>query len=75
MFHLARPLLISPDGSGALADSLGLHKVGNPTEELAVSLHLYSPPYSRCRIWLDEANMADSHTPVINYFSEYGQLV
>ncbi|XP_046646255.1 cysteine dioxygenase type 1-like isoform X2 [Daphnia pulicaria] len=29
-------------------DSIGLHQVGNTSDKGAVSLHLYSPPYSKC---------------------------
>jgi hypothetical protein len=56
------------------ADSMGLHKVGNPTDEVAVTLHLYSPPYSSCRIWLDPSNPADVQRPVITFHSMFGEL-
>ena len=32
-------------------DKKGFHKVGNPGEELAVTLHVYSPPFDRCSIF------------------------
>ena len=32
-------------------DSIGLHKIGNPSHEHgAVTLHLYTPPYGTCRV-------------------------
>jgi cysteine dioxygenase len=40
-------------------DSMGLHKVGNPSAAVgACTLHLYSPPFRQCSIWLD-ASRAD----------------
>ncbi|RYG52953.1 hypothetical protein EON66_09275 [archaeon] len=36
-------------------DNIAFHKVGNPSEtELAFSLHLYSPPFNSCSIWLED---------------------
>lgn len=56
-------------------DSMGLHKVENPSgDEMAVSLHLYSPPYSQCRVWLCE-NQADKPLkPTVTYHSAYGEI-
>jgi cysteine dioxygenase len=54
-----------------IADSLGYHKVGNPTKATpAVTLHLYCPPIDVCNIWLQEDG-----PPCKSYsclYSEYG---
>jgi len=55
-------------------DNLGFHKIGNNGEELAISLHLYSPPFGECRIWNDETSES-SMSGMCNYFSEYGHLI
>lgn len=35
-------------------DQIALHKVGNPSPtEGAVTLHLYSPPFRQCQVWLE----------------------
>lgn len=37
---------------GFMHDSKGLHRISNPsTEEAAVSLHIYSPPFSDCLVF------------------------
>jgi len=41
-------------------DSIGLHKVTNPISDgPAMTLHLYSPPFNKCKIWLDGEAAAD----------------
>lgn len=35
-------------------DTIALHKVGNLTDEIAMTLHLYMPPIDNCKIWFDE---------------------
>ncbi|EPE30201.1 RmlC-like cupin [Glarea lozoyensis ATCC 20868] len=59
-----------------MADELGLHKIWNPDgEEVAVSLHLYTPPNAAkfgCRIY-DEKTGKSSHITQSNFYSEYGQ--
>lgn len=37
---------------GWITDSIGYHKIGNPTmDQPAVTLHIYAPPVQQCRIW------------------------
>ena len=56
-------------------DSLGLHKVGNPSAGVpALTLHLYSPPFSMCHIWPDASDATRSSHPVITYYSENGEV-
>lgn len=41
-------------------DGLGYHKVGNPSPHVpARTLHLYSPPFTRCNVWLSERDALD----------------
>lgn len=56
-------------------DSLGLHKVAALGGKPAASLHLYSPQYKSCRIWLDGAPADGALRPIVTYHSEYGALV
>lgn len=41
----------------------------------ACTLHLYSPPFSCCRVWMDEAHGDEVVKPVVSYYSEYGEVV
>lgn len=57
-----------------MEDSIGLHKIGNPSADTpAVTLHLYSPPYYKCRVWFDEEDADKSSEAHTCYFSEYGE--
>ena len=58
-----------------IEDKLGYHKVGNAGNELAISMHLYSPPFEQCRIWMDEGDGRKSSTSCMCNFSEYGKRV
>ena len=56
-----------------IEDCLGYHKVENPSSTaLAVTMHLYSPPFDRCRVWLDETSSESSRSSWVQYDSEYG---
>jgi hypothetical protein len=51
-------------------------QVCNPSPDVpAVTLHLYSPPFDRCRVWLDCDRASRCLTPVTTYHSEYGTPV
>lgn len=42
------------DKPAFIDDSMGYHKVGNPSKSIpAITLHLYCPPFNQCKIWLD----------------------
>ncbi len=56
------------------ADSMGLHKVGNPTDSVSVTLHLYSPPVNSCRVWFDPNAAKDIQVANITFNSRYGEL-
>jgi cysteine dioxygenase len=59
-----------------IEDCLGYHKIENPSStKPAVTMHLYSPPFERCRVWLDETSATSSRSSWVQYDSEYGQRV
>lgn len=61
--------------SAYITDSLGFHKVGNPTKMIpAVTLHLYIPPIKVCKIWANEEDSAPSQC-YSSHYSEYGQVL
>lgn len=76
---LDRPLvvreshLIASPSVTLMNDAIGLHKVENPTDQPAVTLHLYIPPYSECHCFLDETNKAC--TSSVTFHSVNGKLV
>jgi len=56
-------------------DSIGLHKIGNPSHDLgAVTLHLYTPPYGSCKVWAQAGvgQLANSEEAKVGFFSVYG---
>ncbi len=55
-------------------DSMGLHKVGNPTDEVSVTLHLYTPPYQSCKMWMNPGDAKDIQRGTITFNSVYGKL-
>ncbi|XMA12318.1 hypothetical protein WAI453_005109 [Rhynchosporium graminicola] len=57
-----------------MADELGLHRISNPGEEVAVSLHLYTPPNAAkegCNIF-NETTGKRSHITQNSFYSEFG---
>jgi len=57
-----------------ICDKLGLHKVGNPCQTGAVSLHLYSPPFESCQVFLDP-KCGKPSTSHVTFYSEHGEKV
>jgi len=56
-----------------IEDSMGLHKVCNPSlTETAVTLHLYCPPFQKCKIWLDPDKASNCSTSRSCLYSQYG---
>ncbi|XP_060823519.1 cysteine dioxygenase type 1 [Bombus pascuorum] len=52
-------------------DSLGLHRVENPsTVNPAISLHLYSPPFSSCSVFNKQTGQKSSCK--VTFWSKYG---
>ncbi|XP_011873186.1 PREDICTED: cysteine dioxygenase type 1 [Vollenhovia emeryi] len=53
-------------------DSLGLHRVENPSVVTpAVSLHLYSPPFSSCSVFNKQTGQKSTST--VTFWSKYGE--
>jgi len=48
-------------------DSLGLHRVSSVGGKRAITLHLYSPPFQRCRVWCDEAHPERFLRPIVTH--------
>eukprot|EP00448_Togula_jolla_P025420 CAMPEP_0170653154 /NCGR_PEP_ID=MMETSP0224-20130122/47261_1 /TAXON_ID=285029 /ORGANISM="Togula jolla, Strain CCCM 725" /LENGTH=588 /DNA_ID=CAMNT_0010985017 /DNA_START=52 /DNA_END=1818 /DNA_ORIENTATION=+ len=43
---------VEEESVGFMHDELGLHRISNPSlQEPAVSLHIYSPPFSQCQVF------------------------
>ena len=54
------------------ADSIGLHRVENSsTVNPAVSMHLYSPPFSSCSVFNKQTGQRS--TSVVTFWSKYGE--
>lgn len=41
----------------------------------AVTLHLYIPPFRRCRAWTRPEDASHVLKPVMTYYSEFGEVV
>jgi len=54
-------------------DSLGLHKIGNDTDEPVITLHCYLPPYQQCLCYLSETSRGVPCTAT--FYSEGGNRV
>ncbi|CAF0849822.1 unnamed protein product [Didymodactylos carnosus] len=55
-------------------DSLGLHRVENPSHtDKCVTLHLYIPPYHQCHTF-DERTGKQGQV-VVTFYSKYGQIL
>lgn len=53
-------------------DSLGLHRVENPSHtEPAVSLHLYCPPFEQCGVFNQQTGQRT--TCKMTFWSQYGE--
>ncbi|EGD82604.1 cysteine dioxygenase type 1 [Salpingoeca rosetta] len=62
------------DGVLYISDKIGTHRVSNTSHSRrAVSLHLYSPPYSECHCF-DERTGTKSTSGCISFYSEYGEV-
>jgi len=61
------------DAPAFINDSMGYHKVGNPsTSTPAITLHLYCPPFNQCKIWLDPSHASSPSKACMCNYSEYG---
>jgi cysteine dioxygenase len=62
------------DGIMFIEDSMGYHKVGCPSpNQTAVTMHLYSPPFKSCKIFLNEDRKSCEAN--VCFYSMYGEKV
>jgi len=50
-----------------------LHKISNDQEQGAISLHLYTPPFSRCQVWPNGVSSKESITADMVFYSAHGK--
>eukprot|EP00730_Choanoeca_flexa_P020206 TRINITY_DN9881_c0_g1_i1.p1 TRINITY_DN9881_c0_g1~~TRINITY_DN9881_c0_g1_i1.p1 ORF type:complete len:204 (+),score=16.13 TRINITY_DN9881_c0_g1_i1:152-763(+) len=63
------------DGVIYISDEIGMHRVVNPSHaHSAVSLHIYSPPYSEC-LCFDERTGKSRSSGAITFYSKGGEIV
>ena len=60
------------DHPAFIKDSMGYHKIKNPSKQPAITLHLYCPPFNKCKIWLDPTNASKSSKASMCNYSEFG---
>jgi len=59
---------------GFMHDSLGLHRIENPSaDEVAVSLHIYSPPFRECLVFPPTGGSPKT-APMVSIFSPESQF-
>ena len=60
------------DGVTYINDSMGLHRVENPSHsDRAVSMHLYSPPFQTCRTF--DQRTGHQNTVKVTFYSQFGE--
>lgn len=72
-------VVLSPGEVTYMDDFIGYHKVGNAetdeTQDCAITLHVYTPPYQSCKVWASPENADEFFTGTVCHYSEYGQIV
>eukprot|EP01041_Mallomonas_annulata_P010833 gene10833-22608_t len=54
-------------------DYLGYHKIDNPNHEKgAITLHIYTPPFSECKVWESSSTFSEHETAKVIYDSVAG---
>lgn len=72
-FEVTSDEVYEDDAPAFIDDSMGYHKVGNPSKTTpAVTLHLYCPPFDQCKIWLDPSHASCPSNACMCNYSEYG---
>jgi len=64
--------ITSPNEVNYMDNYLGYHKIGCATEELAITLHLYTPPFKTCKVWPNPADCKQEIEVKMLYYSELG---
>jgi cysteine dioxygenase len=80
-------VILSPGEVTYMDDFIGYHKVGNAAppsatehdedndEDVAITLHVYTPPYHTCKVWASPDNADEFFTGTVCSYSEYGRVV
>lgn len=68
---LSQTKLIRGGSAVHIDDSLGLHSVGNYSSEPAVTLHVYSPPILRVKVFEPDRNVVQIRLP--GFYSLHGR--
>ncbi|KAF8418212.1 RmlC-like cupin domain-containing protein [Tirmania nivea] len=73
---LRKTTVLSENDVAYMSDKIGLHRISNPDpDQVAVSLHLYTPPYAAkygCNKF-DERTGKATHITMSEYYSKYGK--
>jgi cysteine dioxygenase len=64
-------------GVSYITDQDGYHKVCHEgsEEEVAMTLHVYAPPFSQCKVWNTPNYEAEGHVVSSTNYSEFGKLL
>ncbi|KAI8374998.1 RmlC-like cupin domain-containing protein [Choanephora cucurbitarum] len=72
---VAKDTVYRPNQVTYVHDKIGLHRISNPsTEQGAVSLHLYTPPYKMCKTFEEKTGKARS-SGVCSFYSIGGNRI
>lgn len=57
--------VLGPGETTFMDDEMGVHKIGNPTDEKSMTLHLYATPIDECKCYDDQGKVIE--TAVMSY--------
>ncbi|KAL7430777.1 hypothetical protein ACHAXH_001681 [Discostella pseudostelligera] len=73
--EITSDMVFDDDAPTFINDSMGYHKVGNPSKSMpAVTMHLYCPPFNQCKIWLDPSHASRPSKACMCNYSVYGMV-
>lgn len=70
---LLNETVIAPGAVTYMDNYVGYHKVGNAGTTPAITLHVYTPPYQKCKVWKSPENFAACTECKVTYYSQYGK--
>ena len=62
-----KPRVLNVGECSYINDEMGVHSVGNPTDQPAMTLHLYSPPIQQCQVFGDRPGTQLTECAVDSY--------
>lgn len=65
--HLKKTCPYTSNQVTYMHDKIGLHRIANPSTKGAVTLHLYSPPYSTCKTFCEKTGIARPSGNIVFY--------